>query len=425
MQLRSRSSERPAAVIRSVPNSPAREKRRARSDRIVPLLPNQQQKLKSYEIGTQSSRAKLHPRVDTPPSSPHKLYKKKRSLLNELKDSKNKPNSAKDKVETVSDAKSKEKVVESNVPLVSVKPCKTNNQSFEIMSDPSSHASLDSLETEDKAKFVEMKSEKMDTTSSSKSKEEKDRIAMPPPVSIRVAKTRTGHKSGEDSKKEEKRKEPESKKPKADKGAQMETQSSESEKSGVSNESPCESEKSVSDESPCVSEKSVSDKSPSEENKELPLSPVSDISSSPPSINGHDIALNGHDSAESGHNDVITNGHDSSEMKGHAEEDKSENVVSMNGHDADGEQTLSAGTVSPLGSTCDSIPDDILTESATELSESASIPTSDRPVEGVRRKMSLDLPSSPKGKEVNKDQGNLFIGNDRVNALHSGKNFCV
>lgn len=393
MQLRSRSSERPA-VVRSVPNSPAREKRRARSDRIVPLLPNQQQKLKSYEIGTQSSRAKLHPRVDTPPSSPHK-YKKKRSLLNELKDSKNKQNGAKDKVETVADDKSKEKVVESNVPAVSVKPCKTNNQSFEIMSDPSSHASLDSLEIEDKAKFVEIKSEKSDTAPS-KSKAEKDRIAMPPPVSIRVAKTRTGRKSVEDSK-EEKKKEPESKKPSADEDAQVETQLSESEKSVVSDESFHESEKSISDESTYDNEKSVSNKSLCEENKELPLSPLSDISSSSPSINEHDIALNGQDSPKSGHDDIITNGHDSSEMNGHAEEGKSVNVVSMNGHDADGEQTLSAGTASPLGSTCDSIPDDILTESATELSDSASIPTSDRPVAGVRRKMSLDLPSSPKG----------------------------
>ena len=87
---RSQSSDR--TVMRSVPNSPAREKRRARNDTntkkmVAPLLPNQQQKLRSYEIGTTSSRAKVRA-GDTPPSSPHRLFKKKRSLLSELKDNK-------------------------------------------------------------------------------------------------------------------------------------------------------------------------------------------------------------------------------------------------------------------------------------------------------------------------------------------------
>ena len=63
-------------------NSPAREKYRARTERVLPNVPNLL-KPKSYEIGTTSSRAKKSTRKenDTPPSSPSRLKKKKRPSL--------------------------------------------------------------------------------------------------------------------------------------------------------------------------------------------------------------------------------------------------------------------------------------------------------------------------------------------------------
>ena len=65
----------------------------------------------------------------------------------------------------------------------------------------------------------------------------------------------------------------------------------------------------------------------------------------------------------------------------------------MNGHDIEGERTLSALSPGSLSSTCDSIPDEILTDDAAEPAESANVPSVT--IAGdVKKKMSLDLSSS-------------------------------
>ncbi|XP_072030662.1 uncharacterized protein [Amphiura filiformis] len=407
---RSQSSERPA-VMRSVPNSPAREKHRVRNDRMVPLLPNQQQKLKSYEIGTQSSRAKVNPRADTPPSSPHRYNKKKRSLLTELKDNKSKADGA---IKVTVDNKETKNVEnkKSVSPVVDIvrsnsvdkeDNVKVEAQITDIKSDPSSQASLDSLETDDdklKKTFTLVKEDddKLKKTYTLV-KEDADRIAMPPPASLPIGRSKNGRKTAaaEDSRVNDKRKDMSS----DGNGAQIKEQ---------------------------IKDTQIDEKPLDAEDEQHTISPILESPMDAVAPNGHDVALNGHDggainghdSAINGHDSAI-NGHDSdigspddsnSDSKSASSPDdsksdsvfdsKSDDVAHVNVHDDEGERTLSGGSDRSFSSTCDSIPDEIFTDDATEPVESASIP-SVTIAEDVKGKMSLDLSSPTKGPSSSSD----------------------
>ncbi|XP_022107482.1 mitogen-activated protein kinase-binding protein 1-like isoform X2 [Acanthaster planci] len=170
-------------------NSPAREKHRARPDRVLPLVPGLP-KPKSYEVGTASSLAKVSARKDeTPPPSPSRTGRGKRASFGaageESRQSKSGGSSPESPPETTKNSASAEKQ--------SAKDSLAEKNKQHADTDVTSQVTVTTDHAVDSKDAH--KSSPPPTVSSQKEvelsagKEQADKLAMPPPSSAAVAKS--------------------------------------------------------------------------------------------------------------------------------------------------------------------------------------------------------------------------------------------
>ncbi|XP_038075737.1 WD repeat-containing protein 62-like isoform X2 [Patiria miniata] len=170
-------------------NSPAREKHRSRPDRVLPLVPGLL-KPKSYEVGTASSLAKKSVRKDeTPPSSPSRTGRGKRSSFGapgeESRQSKSGGSSPETLPETTKNVTLPEKP--------SAKDALADKTKQLAEADISSEATVADTQTAD-VKDVPRSSSPSSVGSQkdadlSSNKDQADKLAMPPPSSTTIAKS--------------------------------------------------------------------------------------------------------------------------------------------------------------------------------------------------------------------------------------------